>query len=701
MKIDILVPVGEKGGVENVINMTVPFLQQRGMEIRVVQLVASGVPWTAEEIPYHVLLEGLEGHTMAEFIEVYANFLQKHGAPDCILATSWPMMCYVARRVVNSINQKEIVIISWVHAPVTRYIDSGYGGYDNLDMADAHFAISQLIRQEIDANINNSKIIKVFNPIDFNTCVKSQVTRNHMGTKDSANEENINRLYFIGRVSEEKRLDLIIRAVAASGDSWELYIIGDDNNAYGTKMKNLSKSCGMEQRIYWKGWKNNPWSYVEQADAVVLASDFEGYPLTAIEAQANGLMVIATPVSGIEELITPGENGYLFPCGDWKALSDILFQLATGQLAFANPDVCRKRVAKFEKNVALEDFYDKLCNIMKQRKIHKEALPEYVGITNEDDKREMTRQQIYRTNVQLQGVTNQIIHACHVQDYDKVVQLFTELTSRLMQVLESVFQDVAFYNQQDLVVNPEGVSASLEDMLLAQENQDYVLLADLLELQLVPFLQSLQEQIRSYEPIGVEESVWERNMHLLWQKDADLYKELLQHHERYGHDTAQGTWQGRYHLEDTNTGAFTLAGMDERGTYYYHSNVNPEKEAVEFARYYYQPGSNAYVIWGLGLGYHVLELWKMDPEISLFVYENDLDIIYHCLMTVDMSGCLQSSKMHLVYDPRCTKITNVLDEVEGNLILHYPSLRHIPDRQIREQMKIIRLPFHLERNPRS
>ena len=680
MKVDILVPVGEKGGVENIINMTVPFLQQRGMEVRVVQLVASGVIWTTEGIPYYSLLEGLAGHTMAEFIEVYAKFLQKHGAPDCILATSWPMMCYVARRVVNSINQKDIVIISWLHNPVEMYVASGFGGYDELSYADVHFAISVRIQDGLKEHFPDQMVEYVTNPVNFDKCV--------CASKVESVAHKKKKLYFVGRVDEQKRLDLIIQAVAASGDSWELYIIGDDDNAYGTKMKKLSKACGVKQRVHWLGWKNNPWSFVEQADAVVLASDFEGYPLTAIEAQANGLMVLATPVSGIEELITPGENGYLFPCGDWKALSDILFQLAKGQLSFADPEICRGRVAKFEKNVALEDFYDKLCNIMKQREAHKEPLPEHAGITGEREKGKMTRQQIYRTNVQLQMVTDQIIHACHIQNYDKVVRLFTELTTKLMQVLESVFLDMSFYNQQALVVSPEGVSASLEDMMSTQENQDYVLLADLLELQLLPFLQSLQEQIRNFEPVGVEESAWERNMQLLQQKDADLYKKLLQHHERYERDIAQGTWRGSHHLEDTNSGAFTLAGMDERGTYYYHSNVNPGKEAVEFARYYYQPGSDAYVIWGLGLGYHVLELWKLDSGITLSVYENDLDVIYHCLMTVDMSGCLQASGVHLVYDPQFTKITNALDKVTENVILHYPSLRHIPDLRIRKQMEM-------------
>lgn len=300
----------------------------------------------------------------------------------------------------------------------------------------------------------------------------------------------------------------------------------------------------------------------------------------------------------------------------------------------------------------------------------------------------MTREEIYRKNIELQSIAHDIIGACHIQNYDRVVRLFTRLTTGFMQVIESVFQDLEFFNQEDLVVNPEGVSASLQDILCAQENQDYVLLADLLELQLLPFLQSLQQQIRCYEPVGVENCVWENNMWVLKQGNETLYKELLQYHTRYEKEKADGIWEGCHHLEDTNSGAFTMAGVDESGAYYYHSNVEPYKEAEDFATYYESPGCKEYVLWGLGLGYHVLALWKRDTGVTLSVYESDLDVIYHCMMAVDMREFLSSPEVHFVYDPDFKKIIGALDRVTENVILHYPSLRHISDKNLRSQMEM-------------
>ncbi len=354
LKIDILVPVGEKGGVENVINVTVPYLQEQGIEVRVVQFVWEGVKWTQPDIPFFALLEGLQGHTIADFIQVYYRFVIENGAPDCILSATWPMMCQVARRVVDMLQVRNIMILSWLHAPVNRYAAAGYGDCFCLAMADAHLAISQKINSEIAEILPGRSIVNVYNPIDFNDIYiddKCQKGNNH----------NISghRAYFIGRVSVEKRIDTIIQAIANVED-WSLFMIGDDTGEYPQKMKRLSQELGVEHRVHWLGWQSRPWKCVEYADAVVIASEYEGYPLVAIEAQANGLPVIATPVSGIEELITHGENGFLFSCGDWKALSNLLYSLGEGILPTVNPEVCKKKVLPFEKDRALADFYKKI-----------------------------------------------------------------------------------------------------------------------------------------------------------------------------------------------------------------------------------------------------------------------------------------------------------------------------------------------------
>ena len=54
----------------------------------------------------------------------------------------------------------------------------------------------------------------------------------------------------------------------------------------------------------------------------------------------------------------------------------------------------------------------------------------------------MTRQQIYNTNIQLQSMTEKIVHACHIQNYDYVVRNFTMVTENLMLVLEAEYRNL-------------------------------------------------------------------------------------------------------------------------------------------------------------------------------------------------------------------------------------------------------------------
>ena len=57
-------------------------------------------------------------------------------------------------------------------------------------------------------------------------------------------------------------------------------------------------------------------------DVILLASETEGTSIAMLEGMANGLVPIATRVSGAEDVITNGWNGFLVEVGDISALSD-------------------------------------------------------------------------------------------------------------------------------------------------------------------------------------------------------------------------------------------------------------------------------------------------------------------------------------------------------------------------------------------
>lgn len=356
VKVDILIAVAEKGGVENVINMTAPYLQEKGWEVRIVQLVWEGYNWVEEGIPFFPLLEGREGHDLEEFAQVYTDFIKINGEPQVVLATAWPYMCYVAKKAAFLV-QKEMLTISWLHEPIVRYEMAGYGSYDSLFLADAHLAISKDIYTDIQNNCKETPVLLIRNPVDF-----SKIQMRHVQRKVTTQEKK--KLFFVGRLDEQKRVDVIIRAMSLVKDAWELHVIGEGAKDYEEGLKKIAQECNAGDCIRWYGWKNDPWCYVKDADAMVMASDFEGFPLTAIEAQANGISVIATPTSGITELIKPGKNGFLYPFGDFKALAEILMAIDKGILPKILPEECKRAVEVHRKEISLADFEAKLREIV-------------------------------------------------------------------------------------------------------------------------------------------------------------------------------------------------------------------------------------------------------------------------------------------------------------------------------------------------
>ena len=89
-------------------------------------------------------------------------------------------------------------------------------------------------------------------------------------------------------------------------------------------MERLAAELGLRDAARLLGTRADVPELLATAHCVLLASDYQGCPLSMLEAMAAGVPVVATAVGGIPEIVADGESGLLTPRGDAQALARAL-----------------------------------------------------------------------------------------------------------------------------------------------------------------------------------------------------------------------------------------------------------------------------------------------------------------------------------------------------------------------------------------
>jgi glycosyltransferase involved in cell wall biosynthesis len=136
------------------------------------------------------------------------------------------------------------------------------------------------------------------------------------------------RVIFVGRLADEKGVDTLVEAVAAT-PGLGLDIAGD--GLARPALEASVASHGIGDRVTFHG--RLPLTGVQDllrtgSVAACPSRWYENQPLAILEAFACGLPVVGTGLGGIPELIDPGVDGTIVPPNDAAALGAALAELA-------------------------------------------------------------------------------------------------------------------------------------------------------------------------------------------------------------------------------------------------------------------------------------------------------------------------------------------------------------------------------------
>ena len=130
------------------------------------------------------------------------------------------------------------------------------------------------------------------------------------------------RIGWIGRVSREKGLDVLVRALPSLADlRIEVSVLGD-----GPEQKTVMREAGalgVADRISWHGVVPGADRVLAAFDVIVLSSRSEGTPIVLLEAMAAGVPVVASAVGGVPDVVR-SEEARLVRAGDERELAQAI-----------------------------------------------------------------------------------------------------------------------------------------------------------------------------------------------------------------------------------------------------------------------------------------------------------------------------------------------------------------------------------------
>ena len=138
------------------------------------------------------------------------------------------------------------------------------------------------------------------------------------------------RIVAVGRLTEQKNFELLIRAYAKARrqltKETTLTIYGD--GSLRSALEKVIERLNLIECVYLPGSIQNVFAEMKDASLFIMSSDYEGFPNALLEASAMGIPIIATDVKTrtVREIVSEGA-GLIVPVGNENELSNAIIKM--------------------------------------------------------------------------------------------------------------------------------------------------------------------------------------------------------------------------------------------------------------------------------------------------------------------------------------------------------------------------------------
>ena len=361
MKVAIVLPSLEIGGVERVMLLLAEGLSNSGVSVDLVVTNATGP--LKNNIPNGVRLIDLKASRALRSLPGLIRYLSKR-CPDAIIsAKDYQNVVALWAAKLSGVATKVIVTthidvaIDWKQKKGLKAKIIPYLVRWCYPWADHVVAVSQGTKYSLEkmTGLPSEKIKVIYNPVVTpELLVKAEEPLNHPWFAP----EEPPVLLSAGRLTEQKDYITLIRAFALvlKERTARLMILGDGEDR--PELQTLVQELGLEEAVALPGFVDNPYKFMKRADVFVLSSKWEGLPTVLIEALACGCPVVSTDCpSGPAEILEGGRWGPLVPVGDAGSLAKAILQVLERPL---NRELLQKRGLEFTVERAVQQYLELL-----------------------------------------------------------------------------------------------------------------------------------------------------------------------------------------------------------------------------------------------------------------------------------------------------------------------------------------------------
>lgn len=366
MKITFVTATLTSGGSERVMSIVANKMQERGYEVEIICL--------NDQIVFYPINEGIK----ITHVEVEAGtktlpkklwWFRKHiqnTQPDVVIA----FMVSVYTVTLLALMGIDIPVISSVRN------DPAYSNIRKkitrklLLPRSAHVVVqTQQIKKFFNKGIQKMTSV-IYNPVNekvFETSYYNDDDNDNLGLK--IKDERLNRIISVGRLYPQKDQKTMIEAFAKVSEQhpdWQLVIYGEGPERKALEL--LVERLKVKDKVCLPGRSENIIDELNKSKIFCLSSVYEGMSNALVEAICVGLPIVTTKVSGTEELINNGENGFIVNIGDKESMAKALTKIIEDenlQNQFAEKN--KAQAIKFETNTIVNQWEDLVNSVVRSK----------------------------------------------------------------------------------------------------------------------------------------------------------------------------------------------------------------------------------------------------------------------------------------------------------------------------------------------